>query len=66
MLGTRYGSVGPDFSDPRDPIFSEFRDTMIVLSDSEDPIWKPRDTNGVPKAPLKKPVHTYTSWRSNN
>jgi len=25
---------GPDFSDSRDPIFSDFRDRMIILSDS--------------------------------
>jgi len=28
---------GPDFSDPRDPIFSEFRDPMIIFSNSRDP-----------------------------
>jgi len=26
------------FSDSRDPIFSDFRDPMIIFSDSKDPI----------------------------
>ena len=51
MLGTRYGSVGPDFSDSRDPIFSYFRNPMIIFSDSRDPIWNSRDPNRVPKMP---------------
>ena len=38
---------GPDFSDSRDPIFSDFRDLTIVFSDSRDPNW-------VPKTSLKK------------
>jgi len=29
---------GPDISDSRDPIFSDFRDPMITFSDSKDPI----------------------------
>jgi len=29
---------GLDFSDSRDPIFSDFRDPMIIFSDSRDPI----------------------------
>jgi len=29
---------GPDFYDSRDPIFSDFRDPMIIFSDSRDPI----------------------------
>jgi len=28
----------PDLSDSRDPIFSSFRDLMIIFSDSRDPI----------------------------
>ena len=32
----------------RDPIFSDFRDPMIIFSDSRDP-------NRVPKTPLKNP-----------
>jgi len=28
----------PDISDSRDPIFSDFRDPMIIFSDSRDPI----------------------------
>jgi len=35
---------GPDFSDSRDPIFSDFRELMIIFSDSRDP-------NRVPKTP---------------
>ena len=38
MLGTRYESVGTDFSDSRDPVFSDGRDPMIIFSDSRDPI----------------------------
>jgi len=29
---------GLDFADSRDPIFSGFRDPMIIFSDSRDPI----------------------------
>jgi len=29
---------GPDFSDSRDPIFSDFRNPMIIFSDSRYPI----------------------------
>jgi len=29
---------GPDFSDSRNRIFSDFRDPMIIFSDSRDPI----------------------------
>jgi len=29
---------GPDFSDSRAPIFSHFKDLMIIFSDSRDPI----------------------------
>jgi len=29
---------GPDFSISRDPIFSDFRDPIIIFSDSRDPI----------------------------
>jgi len=29
---------GPDLSDSRDPIFSDFMDPMIIYSDSRDPI----------------------------
>jgi len=36
MLGTRFGSVGP--------IFSDFRDPMIIFPDSRDP-------KRVPKTP---------------
>jgi len=39
----------------RDPIFSDFRDPMIIFSDSRDPIWNSRDPNRVPKMPWKKP-----------
>jgi len=35
---------GPDFSDPRDPIFPDFMDPMIIFCDSRDP-------NRVPKTP---------------
>jgi len=38
---------GPDFSDSRDPIIYDFRDPMIIFSDSRDPI-------RVPKKRLKK------------
>jgi len=40
MLGTRCGS---DFSDTTDPIFSDFRDPMIIISDSRDLIFNSRD-----------------------
>jgi len=30
--------LGPDLSDSRDPVFSAFRDPMIIFSDSKDPI----------------------------
>ena len=35
----------------RDPIVSNFRDPMIIFSDSMDPISNSRDPNGVPKTP---------------
>jgi len=44
ILGTRYGPVGTDFSDSRDPIFSDSGDSMIIFSDSRDP-------NRVPRTP---------------
>jgi len=44
---------GPDFSDFRDPIFSDSRNPMIIVSDSRDPIWNSRDANRVPKTPKK-------------
>ena len=28
---------GPDFSDPREPIFSDSRDLMIIFADSKTP-----------------------------
>jgi len=34
-----------------DPIFADFRDPMIIFSDSRDPIWNSRDPNRVPKTP---------------
>jgi len=42
---------GLDFSDSRDPIFSDFTDPMIIFSDSRDPIRNSRDPNRVPKTP---------------
>jgi len=42
---------GPDFSDSRDTLFSDFRDPMIIFSDTRDPIWNSRDPNRVPKTP---------------
>jgi len=42
---------GPDFSDSRDPIFSDFWDPMIIFSDSRHPIRNSRDPNRVPKTP---------------
>ena len=62
MLGTRYGSAGTDFSDSRDPVFSDFRNPMIIFSDSRDPVFSDfrnpmiifsssRDPNRVPKTP---------------
>jgi len=42
---------GPDFSDSRDPIFSDSGEPMIIFSDSRDPIFNSRDPNGVPKTP---------------
>jgi len=51
ILGTRYGPVGTDFSDSRDPIFSDSGDPMIIFSDSRDPIFNSRDPNRVPRTP---------------
>jgi len=42
---------GPDFSDSRDPIFPNSRDSMIIFSGSRDPIFNSRDPNRVPKTP---------------
>jgi len=39
------GLQGPDFSNSRD--------TMIIFSDSRDPIFNSRDSNRVPKTRLK-------------
>jgi len=44
MLGTGLDLYGPDSSDSMYPIFSDFRDPMIIFSDSRDP-------NRVPKTP---------------
>jgi len=30
---------GPDYSGSRDPIFSYFRDPMIIVADSRDPVF---------------------------
>jgi len=46
MLRTQYGPVGARLSDSRDPIFSNFRDMVIIFSDSRFP-------NRVRKKPLK-------------
>jgi len=35
---------GPDFSDSRDPIFSDFGDPVFIFSDSRDP-------NQIPQTP---------------
>jgi len=35
----------------RDPIFSNFRDPLIIFPDSKDPIFNSRDPNWVPKTP---------------
>jgi len=40
---------GPDFSDFRDPIFSDSVDRMTIFSESRDPIFNSRDPNRVPK-----------------
>jgi len=40
---------GPDFSYSRDPIFSDFKDPMMIFSDSRDPIFNSRNPNPVPK-----------------
>jgi len=42
---------GPDFADSRDPIFSDFRDPMIIFADSRNPIFNSKDPNRVPKTP---------------
>jgi len=49
MLGTRYDSVGTDFSDSRDPIFFDSRDPMMIFSDSRDPIFNSRDPKTLKK-----------------
>jgi len=54
---------GPDFSDSRDPIFSNYRDPMIIFSDSKDPILNSRDPSRVPKTPLKKPCTVHYQFR---
>jgi len=46
---------GPEFSDSRDPIFSNSSDPMIIFSDSRDPIFNSRDPNRVTKTPQKRP-----------
>ena len=33
------------------PGFSDFKDPMIIFSDSRDPIFNSRDPNRIPKAP---------------
>ena len=35
----------------RDPIFSDSRDLMMILSDDRDPILNSKDPNRVPEAP---------------
>jgi len=45
MLGTCTDVQGPDFLDSRDPIFSDSRDSLIILSDSRNPIFNSRDPN---------------------
>jgi len=42
---------GHDFSDSRDPIFSDSKDPMIIFSDSRNPIFNSGDPNRVPKTP---------------
>jgi len=42
---------GPDFCDSREPIFSDFRDPMIIFSDSRDPIFNYRKPKRVPETP---------------
>jgi len=44
---------GPNFSNSRDPSFSDFSDPMIIFADSRDPIFNSRDPNRVPKTPKK-------------
>jgi len=43
--------VRTDFSDSRDPIFSDSRDQMTIFSDSKDPIFNSSDPNRVPQTP---------------
>jgi len=40
-----------DFSDSKDPIFSDSRDPLIIFSDSKDPIFNTMDPNQVLKRP---------------
>jgi len=42
---------GSDFSDSKDPIFPDYSDPLIILSDSRDTIFNPMDPNRVPKTP---------------
>ena len=59
MLGTRYGPVGTRFLSSRDQIFSDCRDPVTTFADSRDPICNSRDTNRVPKTPLKTCLYVY-------
>jgi len=52
---------GPDFSDSRDPIFTDSRHPMIIFSDARDPIFNSRDPHRVPKTPLTKPANSSQS-----
>ena len=45
------GQYGPDFSDSRDPIFSDCKDPMIIFPDCWDQIFNCGDPNRVPKTP---------------
>jgi len=42
---------GPDVSDSKNPIFSDFRDPLIIFSDSRDLIFNSMEPNLVPKTP---------------
>jgi len=41
---------GPGFYDSKDPIYSDSRDPLIILSDFRDPIFNSVDPNRVPKS----------------
>jgi len=53
-----------DFSFSRDPIFSDSKGPVMIVSDSRNLIFNSRDPNRVPETPYKNPELEYYfySW----